>query len=46
MYSDLESINFDKYPFNKIFIIAKGGTDKPLKNRKERFIKIKIDEDE
>ncbi len=32
-YSDLDGIDFNKYSYNKIFVISKGGTDSQLKNK-------------
>jgi len=32
-YSDCDEIEFNEYPFNKIFVISKGGTDNQIKDK-------------
>lgn len=39
-YSDLDSINFEKYNYKKLFVISKNGTDEQLKNKNCRVVKI------
>ena len=40
-YSDLDRIKFADYPFDKIFVINKGGTDEQLKGKNCRIIHLK-----
>ena len=42
-YSDLNSINFNEYSFNKIFVINKNGTDEQLLGKNCVTIKLKED---
>jgi len=39
-YSDIEQIDFNKYSFDKLFVISKGGTDKCFTNKKCKVIKL------
>ena len=39
-YSDLENIKFHEYPFEKIFVISKGGDSECLKDKECRVIKL------
>ncbi len=40
-YSDLNSINFEEYPFEKIFVISKQGDDSQLKGKRCHIIHLK-----
>jgi predicted metal-dependent peptidase len=40
-YSDLNEINFEKYPFQKIFVITRDGSDSQLNNKRCLVVKIK-----
>ncbi len=40
-YSDLDSINFHEYPFEKIFVISKGGDSECLKDKECNTIHLK-----
>jgi len=39
-FSDLKELNFEKYRFNKIFVISEGGTDEQLKGKRCKVIKL------
>ena len=39
-FSDLENINFDKYPFDKLFVITKNGDEECLKDKPCEVIKL------
>ncbi len=40
-YSDLNEIEFNEYPFEKIFVINKGGSDNQLKDKGCKVINLK-----
>ena len=40
-FSDLEGIPFEEYPFEKIFVISKGGDDSQLKGKRCHIIHLK-----
>ncbi len=40
-YSDLQDIDFEKYPFEKLFIITKDGDEECLKGKRCKVIKLK-----
>jgi len=40
-YSDISEINFENYPFQKIFVLTRDGSDAQLKNKKCLVVKIK-----
>ena len=42
-YSDLEGINFNEYPFDKLFVITKDGDETCLKDKNCQVIKLKKD---
>jgi len=40
-YSDLNEIDFNEYPFEKIFVINKGGSDSQVKDKRCKVINLK-----
>lgn len=40
-FSDIDQINFDEFPFDKLFVISKGGSDDQLKNKRCQVIRLK-----
>jgi predicted metal-dependent peptidase len=40
-YSDLNYIEFKDYPFDKMFVINKGGTDEQVRDKKCKIIMMK-----
>lgn len=40
-FSDIEQINFEEYPFEKLFVITKDGDDECLKGKNCQIIKLK-----